>query len=350
MWKFILFIIVGSIIIWQLGLFQTPSVKTPQAPIATKPTAQKENRHVVQKEQKESPKEEIRQEKKERQTEIKKEALSSLLSGKTQSISIAPAKEESKKEKLKEIVKSESKTDNYQNMLEAEASNDMRSDNAVVVKGTKTLTPPAQKKSSYESMLEAEAKDSAGDNVVRLSSAPKVTSKPKLQDKKKEPSLEDIESQSAPKPAIKDDKTAKVLLRENLKKLIMGAGIEIKDKKLASLLAEETPTDNAVKVKPESKKDLIKDIIQEISKDPKSKNSYVVGLLKEVSQSKIDILEVGKDFTVVKIKEGDNLWNIAKKIYGDGFKYKLIYEANKDKLSDPNVVPVGTIIKVPKSK
>lgn len=34
-------------------------------------------------------------------------------------------------------------------------------------------------------------------------------------------------------------------------------------------------------------------------------------------------------------ENGDCLWNIAKKFYGDGRKWTIIYEANKDEIADP---------------
>ncbi|GEM_PF-5254260 len=328
MWKFILFIIIGSIIIWQLGLFNTP--KNTNVNI-------NDSKKEQIKQNKQFQKETIKQSKKE--TSIKTNALSNILSGNSKEVKIETPKEINKN-KPKERVKNETKNSSYQNMLTSAADEDLKSDNAIKVKAESLAIK--NKKSSYEEMLAKEAENSAGDNVVRLSSI----KKPPKEEKTKEENLEKIET-----PKLqKDEKTAKVLLRENLKKLIMGAGIEIKDKKLASILKEETKTDNAVRVKPKSKEDLIKDVIKEISTNPKVKNSYVVGLLKEVSKSKMDIVSVTKEYTIVKIKEGDNLWNIAKEIYGDGFKYRLIYEANKDRLADPNVVPVGTVIKVPKVK
>lgn len=42
-----------------------------------------------------------------------------------------------------------------------------------------------------------------------------------------------------------------------------------------------------------------------------------------------------KQYTVVK---GDCLWNIAKKYYGNGSQYKKIYDANKDKIKNPNLI------------
>lgn len=47
------------------------------------------------------------------------------------------------------------------------------------------------------------------------------------------------------------------------------------------------------------------------------------------------------------IKQGDTLWAIAAKYLGSGARYKDIVEANKDKVSDPNRVPIGTVLKIP---
>ena len=48
-------------------------------------------------------------------------------------------------------------------------------------------------------------------------------------------------------------------------------------------------------------------------------------------------------YTVVK---GDCLWNIAKKFYGNGSKYTVIYNANKDKIKNPNLIYPGQVLKV----
>lgn len=50
-------------------------------------------------------------------------------------------------------------------------------------------------------------------------------------------------------------------------------------------------------------------------------------------------------YTVVK---GDCLWNIAKKIYGDGAKYTVIYDANRDVVSgSPNLIYPGQVLIIP---
>jgi LysM repeat protein len=51
-----------------------------------------------------------------------------------------------------------------------------------------------------------------------------------------------------------------------------------------------------------------------------------------------------KKHTVVK---GDCLWNIAKKYYGDGSKYKIIEDANGDKIKNPNLIYPGQVLTIP---
>lgn len=52
----------------------------------------------------------------------------------------------------------------------------------------------------------------------------------------------------------------------------------------------------------------------------------------------------GKTYTVVR---GDRLWNIAKKFYGNGSQYTKIYNANKDKIKNPNLIYVGQVLTIP---
>ncbi len=47
------------------------------------------------------------------------------------------------------------------------------------------------------------------------------------------------------------------------------------------------------------------------------------------------------------VQKGDSLWKIAKRVYGDGAKYTLIYEANRDQIKDPNAIFVGQRLTIP---
>ncbi len=52
----------------------------------------------------------------------------------------------------------------------------------------------------------------------------------------------------------------------------------------------------------------------------------------------------GRTYTV---KSGDCLWKIAKQFYGNGAQYNKIYEANRDKIKDPNKIQVGWVLTIP---
>jgi LysM repeat protein len=47
------------------------------------------------------------------------------------------------------------------------------------------------------------------------------------------------------------------------------------------------------------------------------------------------------------VQSGDTLSKIAKQFYGDAGQYMKIFEANKDKLKDPNQIQVGQNLTIP---
>lgn len=53
---------------------------------------------------------------------------------------------------------------------------------------------------------------------------------------------------------------------------------------------------------------------------------------------------VTRTYTVVG---GDSLSKIAKKIYGDANRWKEIWEANKDKVKNPDLIQPGQELKIP---
>jgi len=47
------------------------------------------------------------------------------------------------------------------------------------------------------------------------------------------------------------------------------------------------------------------------------------------------------------VQPGDSLSKIAKQFYGNANAYMKIFDANKDKLTDPNKIQVGQVLKIP---
>lgn len=47
------------------------------------------------------------------------------------------------------------------------------------------------------------------------------------------------------------------------------------------------------------------------------------------------------------VKKGDCLWAIAKKFYGNGALYTKIYNANKSKIRNPNLIYPGQVLTIP---
>lgn len=47
------------------------------------------------------------------------------------------------------------------------------------------------------------------------------------------------------------------------------------------------------------------------------------------------------------IRRGDNLWTIARRVYGDGLKYTTIYRANRDQIRNPARIYPGQVFDLP---
>ena len=47
------------------------------------------------------------------------------------------------------------------------------------------------------------------------------------------------------------------------------------------------------------------------------------------------------------VKRGDCLWNIAKRYLGKGSRYMEIYNLNKDKIKNPNLIYPGQVLTLP---
>jgi len=49
----------------------------------------------------------------------------------------------------------------------------------------------------------------------------------------------------------------------------------------------------------------------------------------------------------ITVESGTSLWRLARKAYGSGFDYLVIYEANKDQIRDPDRIYPGQVFNLP---
>jgi len=59
-------------------------------------------------------------------------------------------------------------------------------------------------------------------------------------------------------------------------------------------------------------------------------------------------LAPGRRFAYL-VRPGNNLWEIARRTYGDGLRYTVIYSANHDRIRDPDLIYPGQVFRLPRS-
>lgn len=58
-------------------------------------------------------------------------------------------------------------------------------------------------------------------------------------------------------------------------------------------------------------------------------------------------LELLSNAASVIVQPGNNLWRIAENRYGDGIRYSVIFEANKEQIRDPDLIYPGQVFELP---
>ena len=52
-------------------------------------------------------------------------------------------------------------------------------------------------------------------------------------------------------------------------------------------------------------------------------------------------------FRVKTVQPGSTLWAIAKESYGEGIEYFKVFEANKERIRDPDLIYPGQVFEIP---
>ena len=85
------------------------------------------------------------------------------------------------------------------------------------------------------------------------------------------------------------------------------------------------------------------------SQEMKEKVIVAAGNVEGISKVEEDLTTTEKtpEATFHTVEKGDTLWAIATKNYGDGSKFKLIFQANRPMLSDPDEIYPGQVLRIP---
>ncbi len=93
-------------------------------------------------------------------------------------------------------------------------------------------------------------------------------------------------------------------------------------------------------------------------KDPAVKEKVIVGIGNVDGISKVeDFIAIesesgeivdGTEPELYTVKKGDSLSKIAKAVYGDPMKYKILFEANQPMLKNPDLIYPGQALRIPK--
>jgi len=62
-----------------------------------------------------------------------------------------------------------------------------------------------------------------------------------------------------------------------------------------------------------------------------------------------EAIDMTEGDTIV-VQPGNSLWRLARRSYGTGIRYTVIYEANRDQITDADLIYPGQVFKVPKKQ
>jgi hypothetical protein len=65
------------------------------------------------------------------------------------------------------------------------------------------------------------------------------------------------------------------------------------------------------------------------------------------SREAVRVAENDEDFVIVQ--PGNSLWRIARRAYGEGIRYSVIYQANQDQIRDPDLIYPGQVFELPET-
>jgi nucleoid-associated protein YgaU len=84
-------------------------------------------------------------------------------------------------------------------------------------------------------------------------------------------------------------------------------------------------------------------VLNVVQLDESGRPAYAIELPFERARPDQIVLAEGR----VVVQPGNSLWRIARRVYGKGAQYTIIYEANADQIRDPDLIYPGQVFEVP---
>ena len=92
--------------------------------------------------------------------------------------------------------------------------------------------------------------------------------------------------------------------------------------------------------------DAVEEGLYQLRVDQVNGAGEVIARLETVFARTVFIADLPRDRMVV-VQPGNSLWRLARRIYGEGILYSVIYEANQDQIRDPDLIYPGQIFIAP---
>ncbi len=89
--------------------------------------------------------------------------------------------------------------------------------------------------------------------------------------------------------------------------------------------------------------------VYELRADQVDENQKVLNRVSIPFSRAANMVNVPEDRKFV-VQPGNSLWRIARRLYGSGFDYTVIYQANVDQIGDPNLIYPGQIFEIPETQ
>jgi len=138
-------------------------------------------------------------------------------------------------------------------------------------------------------------------------------------------------------------------IRGKLSNLVDIKDSEIKPKEVKSglenLIADVVESENSLIQTQKSLINLVEDVEK---KNTPSVKKFADAIIEDVSSKRISIIDENENFFIIKVQQGDNLSILAKRYYNNRNKFKLIYEANRDKINSRYEIYPNSRLLIPK--